>query len=322
MYSILIVGLGSISDRHRANIKKIYPSANIVCVPSTGKLRKYEIENCDEQISINEASKRNFTHTIICSPSSFHYLHFKELINVSENFLIEKPISHNLQSSEKILALAGLNNKKVYIGYCLRFLESAQSFKNFIQNNLSSEIYKVKIKAGQYLPNWREKDYRKSVSAKKKLGGGVLLELSHEIDYLEWVFGCKSIDKAEIYFTGELDIDVEDKVKIYGKTSSSAKFSICLDFLRKKPIRECMVETAKGDLRWNLNEDSFYYTCKKKNKISYFKYESSANSKYIEMIKAFLSGNQRSDNSLASLESSAKVMKIIDRIWVIGNVIK
>ena len=51
------------------------------------------------------------------------------------------------------------------------------------------KIVKVNSKASSYLPDWRKnKNFRKSVSSQKKLGGGVLLELSHELDYLLWFF--------------------------------------------------------------------------------------------------------------------------------------
>ena len=52
-----------------------------------------------------------------------------------------------------------------------------------VQDNILGNIYSIRCDVGQYLPNWRaDKNYSKSVSAKKDLGGGVLLELSHELE--------------------------------------------------------------------------------------------------------------------------------------------
>jgi predicted dehydrogenase len=70
------------------------------------------------------------------------------------------------------------------------FLPSLIEFKRQIFSEKLGKIYSIRAEIGQYLPGWRpESDYRICVSVQQKLGGGVLLELSHEIDYLSWIFG-------------------------------------------------------------------------------------------------------------------------------------
>jgi predicted dehydrogenase len=73
-------------------------------------------------------------------------------------------------------------------GYNLRFSYSLKRFNELIKKKIVGKILSVRCEVGQYLPDWRpNKDFRKTVSANKRLGGGVLLELSHEIDYLRWI---------------------------------------------------------------------------------------------------------------------------------------
>ena len=72
-------------------------------------------------------------------------------------------------------------------------------------------IRRLRCEIGQYLPLWRPgSDYRLGVSANRALGGGVLLELSHELDYLRWIFGDVDWVQASLERQSALEIDVED----------------------------------------------------------------------------------------------------------------
>ena len=115
----------------------------------------------------------------------------------------------------------------------------------------------VRTEVGQHLPNWRVgSDYRKTVSAQKILGGGVLLELSHEIDYLLWLFGPVEWVKAHISKQSDLDIDVEDSALIiFGfdkdKDDYQVTASLTMDFIRHDTTRSCTVIGEDGSLKWD-----------------------------------------------------------------------
>ena len=84
---------------------------------------------------------------------------------------------------------------------------------NIINSKKIGQILHVQVDCGSYLPDWRKgTDYRESVSAKAELGGGVLLELSHELDYIRWFFGEMISISANIQNSGTLGIDVEDDI--------------------------------------------------------------------------------------------------------------
>ena len=96
------------------------------------------------------------------------------------------------------------------IGYNLRFLSSLQKFKSILDDKIIGDVWSVRSEVGQFLPSWRpNSDYRKGVSAQYALGGGVLLELSHDIDYLRWIFGEVAWVQAVLAQQSDLEIDVE-----------------------------------------------------------------------------------------------------------------
>ena len=98
-----------------------------------------------------------------------------------------------IEISKNILKLVRMCNSKksiLMVGYNLRHMKSLSKFREILKKKIIGKILSVRSEVGQYLPSWRiNSDYKKSVSAREELGGGVLLELSHDIDYLVWLFG-------------------------------------------------------------------------------------------------------------------------------------
>jgi predicted dehydrogenase len=116
----------------------------------------------------------------------------------------------------------------------------------------------VRAEVGQYLPGWRpDADYRQAVSASSALGGGALLELSHEFDYLQWIFGDVTSVCACVERQSALEIDVEDTAHIVmgmkAQTAAGAplKIRLDLDLYRHDTTRSCVAIGSAGSLRWN-----------------------------------------------------------------------
>ena len=102
--------------------------------------------------------------------------------------------------------------------------------KNVNSNKLGSFLFS-KINCSSYLPDWRpSQDYRRTVSSSSSYGGGVLLELSHEIDYANWFFGPFLKVQAVLKNTGTLEIDVEDIADLVLTNKNGMNVQIHLDF--------------------------------------------------------------------------------------------
>ena len=115
----------------------------------------------------------------------FKYLRYLDKTIKNKKILVEKPLFHKNYNLK-------IKNNKVFVGYNLRFHPVITFIKKYIKNK---NIFLSNITCRSYLPNWRKNtSYTKSNSAKKSYGGGVLLELSHEIDYINWIFdGIKKL---------------------------------------------------------------------------------------------------------------------------------
>ena len=186
---IAIVGFGSIGKRHFSVLKKLYPDLEIVLVRSSKSKNGRQEEEADAVVySIKDALDLGIQAAIIASPATFHSIQAHEFAENGVHLLIEKPLSFQLDGLEELGEI--ISEKKIvcHVGYVLRYDPNLLALKNFIESNNIGNILNIKIQSSSYLPDWRPgQDYKTSVSAQKQLGGGVLLELSHELDY-SWLF--------------------------------------------------------------------------------------------------------------------------------------
>ena len=325
---VLVVGLGSAGRRHVRVIKKIFPEIKIIALRHK-KCENKDIESlglykCVE--TIDEAIKICPQAAIIANPSSMHIGVAEELANHGINLLIEKPISNSLEGIQKLIELCQKNNIILMTAYNLRFLPSLIEFKSLIKANKIGSIYSVRSEVGQNLASWRPKsDYKKTVSASKKLGGGVLLELSHEIDYLCWIFGSIVWVKSHISKQSGLDVDVEDSANVIlgfkGVIESELVASLNMDFIRHDNTRKCFVIGEKGTLLWDGISGSINYFEKGANDwIPLFLLKPHKDFTYEEEIKSFFSSIESNELPYISGNDGANVVSIVEAIKKSSNI--
>ena len=256
-HKIAIISLGSIGRRHIRLIKKYYPKIRIVLVRIANAKSWPEEVMADTVVpSVGCAIKEGVDGAIICSPASFHLEHAKLFIKQGLAVLIEKPLSNNLISAKIFQEAQYADNKLIMLGYVFRHSVAANKMKSLINSGELGKILAVDIKCKSNLTDWRPgMDYRQSVSANRKLGGGVLLELSHEIDYASWFFGPLEVVTAHVESSGFLDAAVEDIANLQMKGRDNIQLNICLSFSSKELKRHCKISTEKGSLIWDLNTE-------------------------------------------------------------------
>jgi predicted dehydrogenase len=178
------------------------------------------------------------------------------LANSGAHLLIEKPISNTTKGVADLIEICQAKKLVLAVGYNLRFDESLIAFRESLDSQVIGKPLLVSCEVGQFLPSWRENiDYRQSVSSKQELGGGVLLELSHEIDYLNWIFGKINWVRATVMKQSTLEIDVEDSafltLGIENENNSNLVANLSMDFIRHDFKRSCVVVGEKGTLKWD-----------------------------------------------------------------------
>ena len=258
---ILIIGFGSIAQRHYKIAKNKYPEADIKILRSSRK-KAQELKNAF--FKIEDALNFDPQLVIIANPASLHISSATPFIKEDRYFFIEKPLSIKSDDAEVFLKKCNKEKSLIQVGYNLRFSSSLKFFKECIDGKLIGDLWSVRSEVGHYLPSWRtDSDYKVSVSSQASLGGGVINELSHEIDYLLWLFGDVEWVSAISSKQSNLEIDVEDSAHIimcFGSNNKNLIATLNMDFIRRDRKRECIVIGSKGSIKWDgLNGKVFLW---------------------------------------------------------------
>lgn len=237
---VLVVGYGSIGKRH-VEVLETYFNAQITLISHQPLPHAYA--------SLQELPQINaFDYYIIASPTHKHFEHLRMLDTLCENKIIfvEKPLfeqDYHFQASGK---------NTIFVGFCLRF---HPIFWHIKEKLAQEKPYFVQITCGSYLPSWRQGvDYRNIYSAHAKQGGGVLLDLSHELDYAQWLFG-DIISHSIKGFNGkisELEISSDDTLSFIAQTKQNVLLNLTCDYFSKNPRRIMYIHTPHSSFECDL----------------------------------------------------------------------
>jgi len=313
--NILIVGLGSIGQRHLNNILDLgYKHVHLV------RRSGYQLKNHPTLIvykDIKEACENHdFDYAIIATPTANHFDDFVEISkhNIS-NIYIEKPVTSCLSDAQNIESQLKNKETNVFVGYDLHFDLGLRKVKELLNQNTIGNICKFEVEVGQYLPDWRpNEDYRKGMSAKKALGGGVMLDLIHEFDYVNWIFGPIKNVFGKNGHTSDLEIDTEDVSMNILITENGAIGTISLDYLQRELSRTCKVVGDKGTIIWDYKKASVRWLTDNSSKWQSYSYkEQERNIRFKEIIKAFLNVDMEGhDSRLTSINEAIQSLKIVE----------
>jgi len=261
---ILFISYGSIAKKHLTNVRLISKTIEIAILRSKNKTSnksKYLIFN-----KVSEAIEFKPDAIFICSPANTHIYYLKKFRGVCRNIFIEKPLCSNIT---QISALDIKKKINLQLGYFLRYHPHLHKIKRIIKSKIYGKIQLAQIEAGQYLPDWRENiAYEKTVSSQKKLGGGVMQELSHEIDYVVWLFGIPKYLFCKNEKLSNLKIDVEDFSSIYFDYPNKKKVvQINLNMFQRNSSRSCTIYFEKKTIKIDFIKGCLYELNNGKSKI-------------------------------------------------------
>lgn len=258
-----LFGRGSIGTRHLKNLKALSYDNIIAFSESYDKKKdeeyktKYGVETFHNLEEVKQIKPDVF---IIANPTSMHMEYAEIAVNMNSHIFMEKPLSHSLTGIEELKNEIYNRDLIFFLANNLRFHPVLIKIKRLIEEGGFGDIYFARIMAGQHLPDWHPwEDYRRSYSARKDLGGGVVLTLQHEIDYAYWLFGNFKSYKSYVKKVSNLEIDVEDIASIVIETESGPLIEIHLDYLQRPAKRDVQIQGAKGSIDYCFGESSLQF---------------------------------------------------------------
>ena len=297
--AILLVGLGSIGKRHLNNIISLgYTDITVVTTKNVLP------ENYSPVSTLAEALKlKSYKAAVICAPTAKH----DEIIlavldaNISRIFL-EKPVSNTLYRINEIIAAR--KSAEIFVGYDLRFDPGLLKVKDWIEEGKIGRVLAVNSFVGQYLPDWRpEQSYELSYSAKTAEGGGVVLDLIHEFDYLYFLFGEPINIQSQVFNTGSLNIESEDVAQVLLRFADGIHGMLHMDYLQRFFRRDCYITGSTGNINLNFSKGiAELQIIGLKNKVEFDYSDYSRNDRFLEIMSIFL--NNPDDPKLCTFDEA------------------
>lgn len=242
---ILIIGLGSIAKKHVNVLRKLVSEASIFALRSSKSGNNVEgVQNIYSWSNVPDS----IDFIIISNPTSIHAETILKCLDFEVPLFIEKPVLASLRRSEEIISKARSKGIMSYVACNLRFHPAIQLLKEEVMRKLPIEFNSY---CGSYLPDWRANtDYRDVYSAHKKLGGGVHLDLIHEIDYCKYLLGSPNNHFSYLKKKSSLDIDSIDIAHYMFEYDKTSAF-ITLNYYRRDSKRE--IECIWEDKTWIID---------------------------------------------------------------------
>lgn len=311
---ILIVGAGSIARRHIKNLNSLgYEDIDVV--DPDNEMLVYAKKNFKiDQVyrKLEKILSGSYEVAFVLTPPSLHVSIAIKLAGKGIHLFIEKPLSNSIAGVDELIRLVEEKHLIVMVGYNQRFNRGVKEIKKSLTK--ISDIYYVRAEFGQYLPDWRPwQDYRKSYSSKKELGGGILLDASHEIDYVLWMVN-KKVLKVSGFFKkiSSLDIDVEDLAEIHIEFEDGVMASIHMNMVERGYNRRIKIIGENGNIKYDFYSKEFSLSNEKGDLIISKNYKDfGINQMYIEEIEHFLDCIETNRKPLITLEDGRRVIEIV-----------
>ena len=203
----------------------------------------------------------NYYAAIISSPTATHLAYLEKLVEGDVPTLVEKPLADDMETAKKVINLARKKGSKILVGFNLRYLPIVEKISELLKDGALGKILHADIYVGQYLPDWRpNKDYRQSYSASLAAGGGVALDLIHEVDLLQTWFSKTDLKLIKSTKLSDLEIDTEDFVQFIA--ASRPYVRVTLDYLNMIKTRRYIIVGSKGAIECDVFGKKFTYKSK------------------------------------------------------------
>jgi predicted dehydrogenase len=311
----LISGLGSIGRRHLKNLAAL--GQNDIVLHRTGKstLPNDELTKYPAESDLNEAFERwSPDAVIVANPTALHLDVAIPAAQAGCSLLLEKPISHTLDGVDKLQAALEAGGGNVLVGFQFRFHPGLQHAARLLREHVIGNPISVRAHWGEYLPAWHPwEDYRESYSARRDMGGGVLLTLCHPFDYLRWMFGDVSSLFASAGKFGALDLDVEDTAAVLLSLEGGVIGVVYLDYNQQPASHWLEISGTRGSIRWDNADGAVrWWTTQKREWETYSPGDDFArNTLFLEEMRHFIDVVRGDAQPRCTLQDGIRALKIV-----------
>ncbi len=249
----LIAGLGSIGRRHLRNLNALGEKDIVLLRSHQATLPDDELAGYPVETDLESALKRHEPQAVIvANPTALHLDVAIPAARAGCHLLLEKPVSHSLERLDELGSAARARGSRILVGFQFRFHPTLNKARQLIQAGALGKVLSLHAHWGEYLPDWHPwEDYSQSYAARADLGGGVIVTLTHPLDYVRYLAGEVESLWATSGHVSSLEMDVEDAAEIGLKFAAGALGGVHLNYFQRPPLHRLEVVGTSGSLRWD-----------------------------------------------------------------------
>lgn len=246
---IAFVGIGSIAKKHIKAIRTIEPNAELFALRSSRDAEKYEVVK--DFYSYDDFNGIAPDFIIVSNPTSKHYETIVRLLPLGKPLFIEKPLFAELGHEDVIKELYE-NRVLTYVACDMRFQDCLRWMHDYMEKHADEvRVNEVNVYCGSYLPEWRPGiDFRQCYSSIPELGGGVHIDLIHDVDYVYWIFGKPENHHAIFRNVSSLNIRAYDYAN-FNLIYPGFCANVVLNYYRRDAKR--IMEVVFDDFTWTVD---------------------------------------------------------------------
>jgi predicted dehydrogenase len=308
---IIIVGVGSIGTRHLKNLAGLGHEVHAVDI-NEDRLKAASGDAKSVFTSLDEALKIQPDIAFICTFSNDHIIPAMKCAEAGCHLFIEKPLSLTLDGTDDLIRIVKERNIITLAGCNMRFHPAiSYIYKTINENQSYGRRLWADLEFGYYLP-FDKKDYEVSYKANKSMGGNLIFDMIHELDYACWFFGEPDKVICTKGILSDLKIDTEDSVDMIVKFKSGVTCTIHMDYLQHSYTRRCKVVCEKATIFWDFIDGKIGTVTTADGKWSWkeMKLELQYNQMYMDEVKYFMDSVTSGRQTFNTIEQSVQALKL------------
>jgi len=310
---LLIVGLGSIGQRHLENLRRLGVHHLLAWRVRNSPLpERLRLPDLEIHSTLEEALARKPEAVLVCNPTGLHLPVAIQAAYAGCHLFIEKPLSHSLDGVDELISVVQKHDLVTLVGFNLRFHPGLQLVKSLLNEGRIGRVVSIRAQVGQYLPDWHPwEDYRQGYSAHRDLGGGVILDLIHELDYVRWFAGEVTHVVCFAGHVSNLEIEAEDIAEIVLKFEGGAIGNVHMDYVQRSASRTCRIVGEEGTILWDYYANEVRLFDAREQGWQVFQQEGfERNNMYLAEMQHFLACLEGRETPVVDVEEGTRILRL------------
>lgn len=311
MHNLLIIGCGSIGERHLRCFQRTGRAHVSACDTSEALLatmqERYGVSVNRSMEAALEGTK--FDAAVICTPAPLHLPMARTLLRAGMHVFIEKPLAIDSDLVPELRQIIAESDRFVAVAYVYHFMPWVAGAREFLRQDVIGRPLQASIVSGQHFPTFRPA-YREIYYARHDMGGGAIQDaLTHLANATEWLLGpCTRLycDASHQALEG---VKVEDTVNVSAR-HGQVLVSYSMSQFQAPNETTFLIHCERGSVKIELHERRWGFMKHGDTAWTWHQTPSlERDDLFISQANAFLDGVEGRDTPLCTFEEAVQTLK-------------